>query len=247
MQKNLPHDRYIAGPLNLDRTAKRADTTLGAELVLGEKEFDALDVLATSEGKTVALEELIKIVWKGSNDHDIRADARETLKNLAVKIRQAGEGFMWIEYSPGVGYTFRTKWGRSWHYNKPDYTEQVLPEKTAKHNRKVLTNPDKTGNLRDEGGQSILSSYFDDPGESRSLTGIIKPVAALAALAAVAGVTAVIIGISLVATRPADEDFIFNDEPIPLASPDIDDDENEEEEEINEEDEENNIEYIEEE
>jgi len=237
MQKYLPHDRYIAGPLNLDRTAKKADTTLGAQLVLSDKEFDALDVLATREGQTVAFEELFKIVWKGSNDHEIRADARETLKKLTAKIQQAGDGFMWIEVSRGEGYTFRTKWGQSWHNIKPDYTEQATPEKAEINGSEVLANPEKPGYDRDESKRSVLNARFDFGGESRRRLKIIKPVAAVAA---VAGVTAAIIGISVMATRPTADDFIFNDEPIPLASPEMDIDENEE-------DEEKNIDYIEEE
>jgi len=106
--------RYFSGPLNLCREKKRADTVMGTELVLNEKEFDTLDMLVSREGEPVAFEQIYKAVWDDPANADGRDAARAAMWNLIEQVGSAGKGFMRIEYTPEAGYSFRTHWGHNW-------------------------------------------------------------------------------------------------------------------------------------
>ena len=101
---------YSAGPLNLNRQTRQAHTVMGAELPLDGKSFDALFMLASHEGEPQTLEQLCSAIWDG----DGSAAASSSLNNLAEQVNTAGQGFMWIEFDPGSGYTFRTRWANHW-------------------------------------------------------------------------------------------------------------------------------------
>jgi DNA-binding winged helix-turn-helix (wHTH) protein len=105
---------YCVGPLNIDRQTKLATTSMGAELLLSPDEFEALDILAAREGEPLTFEQLYRLVWGGTDSSCNIELARFRLNNLMVQVREAGEGFMWIEYVPERGYTFRTRWGHNW-------------------------------------------------------------------------------------------------------------------------------------
>ena len=106
---------HIAGPLNLNRRTKQADTVMGTILPLNETEFAALDMLAENEGDWLTFEQLYSAFWALENDTDNRDVARAGMDNIVSLVKSAGEGFMWIENKPGDSYTFRTRWGHNWH------------------------------------------------------------------------------------------------------------------------------------
>ena len=91
---------------------------MGAELQLSSDEFDALDILASQEGKPLNFERLYKLVWDDTEDESELEAARKHLNNLLQQVREHGEGFMWIEHEPKNGYTFKTRWGHNWSSKK---------------------------------------------------------------------------------------------------------------------------------
>jgi DNA-binding CsgD family transcriptional regulator len=109
---------YFVGPLNLNRKTKKATTVMGAELHLSSDEFDALDILASHEGKPLKFKLLYKLVWDDTESESELEIARKQLNNLLQQVRDYGEGFMWIEHEPQNGYTFKTRWGHNWSTNK---------------------------------------------------------------------------------------------------------------------------------
>jgi len=112
MYDNEHKTSYFAGPLNLNRETRQADTVLGTELVLDANAFDVLDILASQEGESFTFEQLFETVWENPDTGD-REAALIILNNLIGQISFAGKGFMWIDHKPDNGYTFRTKWGHN--------------------------------------------------------------------------------------------------------------------------------------
>jgi len=136
--KNTDNDgvqviHYIVGPLNLDRLAKRATTVMGEALSLNADEFAALDILASREDEPLTFELLYEAIWRADNNA-CELEARHRLGNLLRKVSEAGAGFMWIEYEPETGYTFRTRWGHNWQTRKSSsYSNPLLlPHKGSK-------------------------------------------------------------------------------------------------------------------
>ena len=105
--------KYAAGPLNLNRSMRRACTIMGRELAISAKEFNALDMLVTREGEYIAFDELYTTVWGETESLESKEDARASIDNLLMQVCNDGEGFMWIEYSPDAGYRFKTYWGKN--------------------------------------------------------------------------------------------------------------------------------------
>jgi len=127
---------FFVGPLNLNSNTKQADTVTGAELAISETEFDALDILAMREGETLSFDQLYNAVWRTEEGDDCRETARSELEHLIDEVREAGMGFMWIDYVPEKGYTFRTHWGHNWHSNgktpvMPDRDNVTVMAKSA--------------------------------------------------------------------------------------------------------------------
>ena len=106
--------QYFVGPLNINRHKKQANTVLGVSLTLGESGFYALDMLAARENVPFTFDQLYSTVWVAGNCQASRTAARMELDNLIEQVGAAGQGFMWIEHSPGSDYTFRTRWKRGW-------------------------------------------------------------------------------------------------------------------------------------
>ena len=118
--------QYFVGPLNLDKQTKRATTVMGAELSLDADEFEALAILSSHEDEPLAFELLYAAIWD-AEDKSCELEAREKLGNLLKQVRNAGEGFMWIEYEPETGFTFRTRWGHNWQARKNSAYSNDLP------------------------------------------------------------------------------------------------------------------------
>jgi len=108
-------DIHLTGPLNLNRLTKKATTAMGAELILDEKEFDALEMLAAHEGEPLSLETIYRAVWGDAGDGACdREAARSGLSNLIRQVDKAGKGFIWIEHNPNTGYNLQTRWAHNW-------------------------------------------------------------------------------------------------------------------------------------
>ena len=103
---------FCIGPLNLNRITKTASTSLGISLPIDENEFDALYMLATREGEPQTFERLYAAVWDAAEGSFGRESARQILRSLTRKVKEASADFMWIEYEPNSGYTFRIHWRR---------------------------------------------------------------------------------------------------------------------------------------
>jgi len=115
MNSNSQKNTYFAGPLNLNRSTKQADTVTGYKLSLNENEFNALDLLVSRAGEMLTFEQIYEAAWQKEDGSDNREAARIGFEKLIKQVRKAGEGFMWIEYTPEFGYSFRTYWGHNWH------------------------------------------------------------------------------------------------------------------------------------
>ena len=102
---DFPNTLYCVGPLNLDISAKQANTVFNSELCLGGKEFDALDMLARQENEYLTFEHLYNAVWDEKDGLDRRGDARLGLENIVTQVSRAGGGFMWIAYTPEKGFS----------------------------------------------------------------------------------------------------------------------------------------------
>lgn len=118
--------KYSAGPLNINRLAKKAGTVMGAELLLDDNEFDILDFLASREDEYVTFDDLYSAIWEMSESHDGRRTARAKVDGLIKKINHDGHGFMWIEYLTEAGYAFKTHWGYNWK-TQSSQGEKSLP------------------------------------------------------------------------------------------------------------------------
>ena len=144
MSDRSKENKYFSGPLNLYRETKSADTVMGTELTLDEKEFNALDMLVAREGEPITFEQLYEAVWEDPDYADGRDAARAAMWNLIEQVSSAGKGFMRIEYTPEVGYTFRTHWGHNWQaervYDQIDerldeYEDTFKPERERERER----------------------------------------------------------------------------------------------------------------
>jgi len=111
IQEGIQIIQYFAGPLNLNRRDKQATTVTGTQLTLDTDEFNALDMLAAQEGESLTFVRLYEAVWNTGDGSLSRSAARMKLEGLIWKIKETGEGLMWIEYKPETGYSFWTKWG----------------------------------------------------------------------------------------------------------------------------------------
>ena len=112
-------NKYIfAGPLNLNKMQKEASTVMGSDIVLGQNDFDALYLLATNEDRHISFQQIYEASWGRDKETDCLDYASKALENLIQQINRAGDDFMWIDYTSGLGYRFKTRWGRKW--NKKD-------------------------------------------------------------------------------------------------------------------------------
>ena len=112
---DIKGQKFTAGPLNLNRYTKQANTIMGTELVLGENDFEALDLLVSNEGKYLSFQQLYEAAWSKSDYTDSIDTSYTALHNLIMQVNNAGERFMWIEKVPGTGYIFKTRWGQNWN------------------------------------------------------------------------------------------------------------------------------------
>jgi len=113
--------QYIfAGPLNLNRSTKAAGTVMGSDIVLGENDFEALFLLALNEGKHLTFEQLYEAAWGNSEEAANLDLANSALNDLMQLINRIGDGFMWIEHTPELGYIFKTRWGHNWRTQSSD-------------------------------------------------------------------------------------------------------------------------------
>jgi len=129
----IASEYVFAGPLNLNRAKKQASTVIGGELILNECEFEALCLLAVNMDEYVTFGQIYEASW-GTDETTANPDyATSALEDLIQHINQTGTGFMWIEHTPELGYTFKTRWGRKWNGNEtkkeqaPDNIIQLEP------------------------------------------------------------------------------------------------------------------------
>jgi two-component system OmpR family response regulator/two-component system response regulator RstA len=118
---------YFIGPLNFNRQTKKATSLMNEELPLDEDEFDVLYLLATREGETLAFEPIYTAVWGAGDGSCERETAKVRIDRLSQKIKEAGEGLMWIEHKADAGYSFRIN-GK---YNRENSNRICKPERRA--------------------------------------------------------------------------------------------------------------------
>ena len=111
-ENSIQEPVFCIGPLNLNRLTKKASTSFGTSLQLDENEFDVLYMLATREGEPQTFERLYAAVWDAADGSNEREAALRILNSLTRKVKEASADFMWIEYAPNSGYTFRMRWRR---------------------------------------------------------------------------------------------------------------------------------------
>jgi len=109
------NNKYFAGPLNLNKKTGQATTVMGVELVLGEGDFEALDLFVSNEGRYLTFQQLYEAAWGKSEATDSIDFAAAALENLILHVNNVGEEFMWIDHAPGLGYALQTSWGNDWH------------------------------------------------------------------------------------------------------------------------------------
>jgi len=105
---------HFVGPLNLNRKAKKASTSWGKGLSVNANQFDALDLLATNEGKPISFEPLYMAIWHTGDGSCNREKAMQELFNLMAQVNNDGDGFMRVVYTAETGYTFQSCWGHNW-------------------------------------------------------------------------------------------------------------------------------------
>ena len=103
----------IAGPLTLDSDSNTAYIAPRAELRLSPDEFDVLYILAAREDMPLTFEQLYDCLWEQEDGACRQAEARKTIAKVVRRVNAAGNGFVWIERHPSLGYTFRTRWGHN--------------------------------------------------------------------------------------------------------------------------------------
>jgi len=137
-------DRYIAGPLNLNRTTKQADTAMGTQIKLNDRDFEALDLLATNVGEYVSFDKLYNAAWGASKETSDISHAKASLDNLVFQINTIGHKFMHIKCSHGDNYKLVTHWGSAWKGKSRNVNETA-----------GMT--DYSNNIKDMTGRSIKS------------------------------------------------------------------------------------------
>ena len=110
---NNMNDEYSVGPLSIYRQTKQALTVFGAELILNEYEFHALDMLAERAGEPLTFEVIYTAAWGAATEAYSRDAARLAMENLLKQVAEIGRGFMWIECLPEAEYIFRARWSHN--------------------------------------------------------------------------------------------------------------------------------------
>ena len=103
----------IVGPLTLDSKNLRVYIIPHTEMQFAPDAYETLYTLAMRENKSLTFEQIYDSIWETENGRDRKQEARDTLTSIVEKINSAGAGFAWIEESPSMGYTFKTKWGHN--------------------------------------------------------------------------------------------------------------------------------------
>ena len=117
---------YTAGPLNINRQIKLVKTVMGTDIILGDHDFEALDLLVSNENEYLSFQQLYEASWSKSPSTDSIDYAFSALNNIMIQINNAGEDFMWIENKPGAGYAFKTRWGQTWRNNNANANSETL-------------------------------------------------------------------------------------------------------------------------
>ena len=133
-ESGVTNEQYFVGPLNLNRATKQADTVMGRKLPLSDKEFEALDMLASHEGESLSFERLYKEVWNGRGK---RETVLAALDNLINEVNLAGGEFMRAECNPEDGYRLTTRWGQAQWSKNPNSLENTK----AVHAGNILAAP----------------------------------------------------------------------------------------------------------
>lgn len=123
---NVAIAEYTAGPLNVNRSTKQAKSIMGIDIVLGENDFEALDMLVTREGEYLSFQQLYEASWSKSKTTDNIDYAFSAMNSLIIQINNVGDDFMWIENKPGLGYTFKTRWGQEWSEERTVYDPKKI-------------------------------------------------------------------------------------------------------------------------
>ena len=109
-------DNYvIAGPLNLNKRMKRADTVMGERLQLNPRQFRVLLMLVSNEGVSTSFEELHMYMTPPEEKKCTVPEARDVINSLVNIVNISGRGFAKIDKLPDDEYVFATKWGMDWH------------------------------------------------------------------------------------------------------------------------------------
>ena len=124
--KYMSFGEYISGPLNINKQTKQVKTVMGTDIILGENDFEALDLLVSKEGEYLTFQKLYEASWGKSPETDSIDYALSAINNIIIQINNIGEDFMWIENKPAAGYMFKTRWGQSWKENHQDHITSGL-------------------------------------------------------------------------------------------------------------------------
>ena len=215
--------KYIfAGPLNLNVMSKKATTAMGSEIQLGENDFDALFLLATNEGESHTFQELYEVAWGKSETTDSLDVAQSALDKMIMQINSVGDEFMWIEFTPGEGYTFNTRWGHNWH--TIDSKRSFVPRK-----RKAITvtpiipiNSKPSLIPANQANKTTATSQTQNTKPKSRKSPIIKILAGVGALAAaIALVLVLLYSTGIISPQEVEPVHIEIEDPsTPLASPD---------------------------
>ena len=220
---NNEHDysfeqKYIfAGPLNLNFMTKKASTAMGSEILLGENDFEALYLLATNEGEYRTFQQLYEVAWGKSETTDSLDFASAALENLVLQINNVGDDFMWIEFTQGEGYTFKTRWGHNW--NSQGSKSSYIPRKTKAY---TVTPIIKIDNASQETQAAPETAQTPDKKQKSRKSPIISILAGVGALAAtIALVLVLLYSTGIMTPQEAEPAHIEIEDPnTPLASPD---------------------------
>ena len=172
-------EEYTAGPLNINRQTRQAKTIMGTDIVLGENDFEALDLLVLNEGEYLTFQQLYEESWGKSPATDSLDYAFSAISNLVIQINNVGEDFMWIENKPGAGYTFKTRWGQAWNEQREVYDPRrvmafsITPVKAGAGKRR-LSRVSKTTAIT--GAGALVAAIVLVFGVLY-LTGVIRPTA----------------------------------------------------------------------
>ncbi|MDR2656512.1 MAG: response regulator transcription factor [Oscillospiraceae bacterium] len=104
-QRRRPPDRIVFGSLALDLISNRAFVN-GGDILLTQKEFALLLVLAQNENAVLGVENLYEKVWGATADGDVRTVVKYQISNLRRKIKYSGYTVVAVR---GNGYCFETE------------------------------------------------------------------------------------------------------------------------------------------